>query len=180
MKQAREELDIKVGRDRWVEQSDIENLVYLKAIVKEALRLYAAGPLLIPNEAMEDCCIGGYHIPKGTRLLVNAWKMHRDPAVWSNPEEFQPERFLINHATVDVFGHNFELIPFGSGRRTCPGANMGLQMLHLTIARLLQGFDMTTPSNSSVDMTEGISFTMAKATPLEVMLTPRLRAELYY
>ena len=101
MKQAREELDIKVGRDRWVEQSDIENLVYLKAIVKEALRLYAAGPLLIPHEAMEDCCIGGYHIPKDTRLLVNAWKMHRDPDVWSNPEEFQPERFSINHATVD-------------------------------------------------------------------------------
>ena len=180
MKQAQEELDIKVGRDRWVEQSDIQNLVYLKAIVKEALRLYAAGPLLVPHEAMEDCSIGGYHIPKGTRLLVNAWKTHRDPAVWSNPEEFQPERFLINHATVDVFGHNFELIPFGSGRRSCPGANMGLQMLHLTIARLLQGFDMTTPSNSSVDMTEGISLSMPKATPLEVMLTPRLRAELYY
>ena len=72
MKQAQEELDIKVGRDRWVEQSEIQNLVYLKAIVKEALRLYAAGPLLVPHEAMEDFSIGGYHIPKGTHLLVNA------------------------------------------------------------------------------------------------------------
>ena len=86
---------------------------------------------MIPHEAMENCCIGGYHIPKGTRLLVNAWKMHQDPDVWSNPEEFQPERFLINHETVDVFGHNFELIPFGFGRRTCPGANMGLQNVTL-------------------------------------------------
>ena len=75
MKQAQEELDIKVGRDRWVEQSDIQSLVYLKAIVKEALRLYAAGTLLVPHEAMEDCSIGGYHIPKGTRLLVNAWNL---------------------------------------------------------------------------------------------------------
>ncbi|RVW62150.1 Protopine 6-monooxygenase [Vitis vinifera] len=101
---------------------------------------------VVPHEAMEDCHVGGYHISKGTRLLVNAWKLHRDPAVWSNPEEFQPERFLTSHANVDVFGQHFELIPFGSGRRSCPGLNMGLQMLHLTIARLLQGFDMTKPS----------------------------------
>ncbi|KAJ9687539.1 hypothetical protein PVL29_016144 [Vitis rotundifolia] len=179
MKHAQEELDLKVGRDRWVEQSDIQNLVYLKAIVKETLRLYPAIPLLVPHEAMEDCHVGGYHFPKGTGLLVNAWKLHRDPAVWSNPEEFQPERFLTSHATVDVFGQHFELIPFGSGRRSCPGINMALQMLHLTTAQLLQGFDMATPSNSPVDMAEGISITMPKFTPLEVMLTPRLPAELY-
>ena len=138
MKHAQEELDLKVGRDRWVEQSDIQNLVYLKAIVKETLRLYTTAPLSVPHEAMEDCHVGGYHIPKGTRLLVNAWKLHRDPAVWSNPEEFQPERFLTSHATIDVVGQHFELIPFGSGRRSCPGINLALQMLHLTIARLLQ------------------------------------------
>ena len=99
MKHAQEELDLKVGRDRWVEQSDIQNLVYLKAIVKETLRLCPAIPLLVPLEAMEDYHVGyhsnspGYHIPKGTRLLVNAWKLYRGPAVWSNPEEFQPESF---------------------------------------------------------------------------------------
>ncbi|WKA00399.1 hypothetical protein VitviT2T_018754 [Vitis vinifera] len=141
MKHAQEELDLKVGRDRWVEQSDIQNLVYLKAIVKETLRLCPAIPLLVPLEAMEDYHVGyhsnspGYHIPKGTRLLVNAWKLYR-------------------------------------------GINMALQMLHLTTARLLEGFDMATPSNSLVDMTEGISITMPKFTPLEVMLT-RLPAELY-
>ena len=90
MKHAQEELDLNVGIDKWVEKSNIHNLVYLKAIVKETLRLYTAGPLLIPHEGIEDCCIGGYHIPKGSRLLVNAWKMHRDPAIWSNPKEFQP------------------------------------------------------------------------------------------
>ena len=179
MKHAQEELDLKVGRDRWVEQSDIPNLVYLKAIVKETLRLYGPAPLLVPHEAMEDCCVGGYHIPKGTRLLVNAWKLHRDLAVWSNPKEFRPERFLTSHSTVDVFGQDFELIPFGSGRRSFPGINMALQMLHLTISRFLQAFDMAIPSNSPVDMTEGISLSMPKATPLEVMIMPRLHAEFY-
>ena len=179
MKHAQEELDLKIGRNRWVEQSDIPNLVYLKAIVKETLRLYGPAPLLIQHEAVEDYCIGGYHIPKGTRLLVNAWKMHRDPAVWSNPKEFRPERFMTSHATVDVFGQDFELIPFGSGRRYCPAINMALEMLHLTISRLLQAFDMAIPSNSPLDMKEGISLTMPKATPLEVMITPRLHAEFY-
>ena len=109
MKYAQEELKLKVGRDRWVEQSDIPNLVYLKAIIKETLRLYGPAPLLLPHEAMEDYCIGGYHIPRGTRLLVNAWKMHRDPTVWPNPEEFQPKRFLTSHTIIDVFGQNLSL-----------------------------------------------------------------------
>ena len=162
-----------------MEQSDIPNLVYLKSIIKETLMLYGPAPLLVPHEAMKDYCIGGHHIPKGTRLLVNAWKMHQDPAVWSNPKEFRPKRFLTSHATVDVFGQDFELIPFGSGRRSCPAINMALQMLHLTISRLLQAFDMAIPSNSPVDMTEGICLSMPKATPLDVMITPRLHAELY-
>lgn len=179
MKRAQEELDLKVGRSRWVEESDIQKLDYLRAIIKESLRLYSAAPLLVPHEATQDCHVCGYHIPKGTRLFVNAWKLHRDPRVWSNPEEFEPERFLGSHANLDVFGHQFELIPFGSGRRACPGINMALQMLHLTFARLLQGFDMATPSNAPVDMTEGISFTMPKLTPLCVMLTPRLPSHLY-
>ncbi|WJZ95058.1 hypothetical protein VitviT2T_013853 [Vitis vinifera] len=71
---------------------------------------------------MEDCHVAGYHIPKGTRLFVNAWKLHRDPSVWSDPEDFQLERFLTSHANLDVLGQHFELIPFGSGRRSCPGS----------------------------------------------------------
>lgn len=179
MKHAQEELDLKVGKDRWVEQSDIQNLKYLQAIIKETLRLYPAVPLLVPHEAMKDCCVSGYHIPKGTRLLVNAWKLHRDPTIWSDPEKFQPERFLTSHATIDIIGQHFELIPFGSGRRSCPGMNMALWIIQLTLARLLQGFNMITPSNFPIDMTEGLGATMPKATPLEVMLTPRLPAELY-
>ncbi|KAK4408689.1 Xanthotoxin 5-hydroxylase CYP82C4 [Sesamum angolense] len=79
LQRAQEELDTNVGRERWVQESDIKNLVYLQAIIKEALRLYPPGPLAVPHEAMEDCCVGGYHVPKGTRVMFNLWKLHRDP-----------------------------------------------------------------------------------------------------
>ena len=179
LKCVQEELDLKVGRGRWVEESDIPNLVYLQAVVKETLRLYTIVPLLVPHEAMEDCHVDGYHIPKGTRLLVNAWKLHRDPSVWSDPECFKPERFLTTHADVDVLGQHFELIPFGSGRRSCPGIAMASQLLPLVVARLLQGFHLSTPLDAPVDMREGLSITLAKLTPLEVMLTPRLPSQIY-
>lgn len=177
---AQEELDLKVGRERWAEDSDIGNLVYIQAIIKETLRLYPPGPLSVPHEATKDFCVAGYHIPKGTRLFANLWKLHRDPNLWSNPDEYMPERFLTDHANVDVLGHHFELIPFGSGRRSCPGITFALQVLHLTFARLLQGFDMKTPTGESVDMTEGVAITLPKATPLEIQITPRLSPELYY
>ncbi|GMI73485.1 cytochrome P450, family 82, subfamily C, polypeptide 2 [Hibiscus trionum] len=179
LKRAQQELDRKIGRDRWVQESDIDKLVYLKALVKETFRLYPAAPLLVPHEAMEDCSVSGYHIPKGTRFLVNMWKLHRDSRVWSNPEEFQPERFLTTHEKVEISGQCFELIPFGSGRRSCPGMTLALQVIHLTIASLLQGFELTTPLNAPVDMSEGTGAVMPKTTPLELVLTPRLPPHLY-
>ncbi|KAL5847521.1 hypothetical protein ACOSQ3_011045 [Xanthoceras sorbifolium] len=179
LKKAQEELDQQVGMDRQVDESDIKNLVYLQAIIKETLRLYPAGPLLGPREAMEDCTLNGYHVSAGTRLIVNVWKIQRDPRVWTNPSAFQPERFLTSHADVDVRGQQFELIPFGSGRRSCPGVSFALQVLHLTLARLLHGFDISTPLDQPVDMTESPGLTIPKATPLEVLLSPSLPANLY-
>ena len=90
----------------------MNNLVYLSAIVKEIMRLYPAGPLSLPHESLEDCTAAGYYIPSGTRLLTNLWKLHRDPRVWQNPSEFQPERFLTTHKDFDVRGQNFEFMPF--------------------------------------------------------------------
>ncbi|XP_059626240.1 cytochrome P450 CYP82J17-like [Cornus florida] len=179
LKHAQEEIDSKVGRERWVEESDIKNLVYLQAIVKETLRLYPAAPLSVPHEAREDCNVGGYHIPKNTRLLVNLWKLHRDPRVWTDPDRFMPKRFLTSHAEVDFGGQHFEYTPFGSGRRSCPGITFATQVTHLALARLLQGFNFTTPNGEPVDMTEGLGITMPKATPLEVVITPRLPSTLY-
>nr|XP_023924459.1 cytochrome P450 82A3-like [Quercus suber] len=174
LKKAQDELDDQVGKERIVNQSDINKLVYLQAIVKETLRLYPGSPLSGPREFTEDCTIGGYHVPKGTRLIPNLWKIQTDHHKWSDPLKFKPERFLTTHKDVDFKGQNFEFIPFGSGRRICPGASFGVQMVHLALASFLHMYDISTPSNVKVDMTESFGLTNLKATPLEVLITPRL------
>lgn len=176
LKKAQDELDIQIGRDRQVKESDIKSLPYLQAIVKESLRLYPASGVINFLEAIEDCTLStGYRIPAGTQLMVNIWKIHRDEHVWPDPQSFQPERFLFSHKDIDVRGQNYELLPFGSGRRSCPGISLALQMLHLTLATLLHSFELFTPSNEPVDMTMGPGLTNIKATPLEIFLVPRLK-----
>ncbi|KAE8664833.1 Cytochrome P450 82G1 [Hibiscus syriacus] len=179
VKAAREELEHQVGTERWVEESDIKNLKYLQAIVKETLRLYPPGPITGIREATQDCRIAGYDVSKGTRLIVNIWKLHRDPRVWENADLFQPERFMTTHAHLDVRGQNFVYMPFSSGRRSCPGMTFGLQVVHLTVAKLIQGFDIRTIDGMAVDMEEGLGLALPKLNPLEVVLTPRLHSELY-
>lgn len=177
MKLAQEEIDAKVGTERLVEDSDIENLVYLQAVVKETLRLHPPLPFLVPHEAMEDCTVCGYHIPKGTQLYVNVWRLHRDPEIWSEPEKFLPERFLTSSIEADMASNRqFQFIPFGYGRRSCPGMLYAMRVTHLTVARLLQGFNFSTLSNAALDMTEGLGITLPRANPLEVLVTPRLHS----
>ena len=163
-----------------MDDQNIKDLVYLQAIVKEMLHLYPPAPLSAPHEAMEDCHVCGYYVPKGTRIFVNLWELHRDPRVWDNPDKFLPERFLTKHANIDASGQHFEFVPFGFGKRSCPGYTLALQVSHLTLARFLQGFEFMTPSNMPIDMTEGLGISLPKATPLEVLLTPRLAMELYH
>ncbi|KAG9440790.1 hypothetical protein H6P81_020955 [Aristolochia fimbriata] len=179
LKKAQEELDGVVGKDRNVDGSDMKNLPYLQAITKETLRLYPAAPLSVPHQATEDCTIGGYHVPAGTRILTNLWKIQRDPRHWAEPDAFRPERFLTTHAEVDMKGKHFELIPFGSGRRMCPGASFALEVINLTLARLLHGFDIETPAGAPVDLTEDLGISLPKATPVEVLVSPRLPSNLY-
>nr|GLL44232.1 cytochrome P450 CYP82D47-like [Ipomoea trifida] len=173
------ELDTKIGKHSGIEESDTNKLIYLQAIVKETLRLHPPGPLSIPHEAIEDCTINGYHIQKGSRVIPNLAKIHRDPKVWVDPNEFRPERFLTTHKDIDVWGNNFEIIPFGSGRRMCPGITLGLHIVHLTLASLIQSFDMKRPSIEPIDMTESPGLTSPKASPLHVLLIPRLASDLY-
>lgn len=115
----------------------------------------------------------------GTVLIVNIWKLQRDPRVWSDPLEFKPERFLTTHKDFDVKGQNFELIPFGAGRRICPGTTFGIQMLNLVLANLLHAFELSTPFDGKVDMSVSAGLTNMKATPLDVILRPRLSPSLY-
>ncbi|KAF5817831.1 putative cytochrome P450 [Helianthus annuus] len=133
LKKLQQELDDHVGKERQVDESDIKSLVFLEAVIKKTLRLYPAGPLLAPREAREDCTIAGYNVKAGTRLIINVWKLQRDETVWSDPAKFEPERFIgVGHEHIDVRGHQFVLVPFGLGRRSCPGISFALQVLHLT------------------------------------------------
>jgi len=175
-----DELDREIGSEKMVEVSDLKKLKYLQCIIKETLRLYPAGPLSVPHESMENCTVGGYEVASGTRLLTNISKLQRDPALYPNPLEFRPERFETSHKEVDLKGHHFELIPFGAGRRMCPGLSFSLQLMQLTLGTLLHGFDIATSDGGPVDMLEQIGLTNIRATPLQVIFTPRLSSHLYY
>ncbi|XP_031377927.1 cytochrome P450 CYP82D47-like [Punica granatum] len=179
LKKVQQELDGQIGKDRQVNESDLQNLPYLQAIIKETLRLYPAAPLSLPHEAIEDSNISGYFVPGGTQLVLNLYKIQRDPRVWPDPSEFRPERFLTTHKDFDVRGHNFDLIPFGSGRRMCPGISLALQIIGLTLASFLHAFDIQAPGDEAIDMEEAIGLTNLKASPLEVLVSPRV-PELVY
>ncbi|GMP71495.1 hypothetical protein CsSME_00029867 [Camellia sinensis var. sinensis] len=145
----------------------------------ETLRLYPPGPLSVPREALSNCHVAGYHVPKGTCLIVNLWKLHREPKIWANPNDFQPKRFLSENVKMDVKGQCFKYLPYSAGRRMCPGVTVSLQMMHLVLGRMLQGFDLATPMHARVDMAKGLGLALPKSTPLEVMLIPHLPRKLY-
>ncbi|XP_022936279.1 cytochrome P450 82C3-like [Cucurbita moschata] len=159
LENAQLELDEKVGRSRQVKESDVKNLPYLQAIVKETLRLYPAAPLLVPHESIEDCTAAGYHISKGTRLIVNFQKLQKDSVVWEGPCEFRSERFLTSQKDFDVRGQSPQFIPFGNGRRMCPAISFALQMIHLTFANFLHGFKIERSSDEPLDMEESVGLT---------------------
>lgn len=178
LRKAQEEMEVHVGKGRLVTEEDISKLSYLQAIVKEVLRLYPPAPTTA-REAIQDCTIGGYHVQKGSLIIVNMWKIQTDPRVWSDPLEFKPERFLTTHKEVDVRGQNFQLLPFGSGRRGCPGISLALKTLSLCLANLIHAFEISNPSNLPIDMTGSAGLTNMKSTPLEVVIKPRLPSNLY-
>ncbi|KAM1249119.1 hypothetical protein ACFX2G_032517 [Malus domestica] len=179
LKKVQEEIDQNTGRERAVKELDVDNLVYHQAVIKETLRLYSSGPTLLPHASTEDCFTAGYHIPEKTRVLVNIWKIHRHPKVWPDPNEFRSERFFTTYSDIDVKGQNFELIPFGSGRRTFSGIVLALRIMPLILASLLHGFEIATPTGEPVDMRESMEFTNHRTSQLEVLLTPRLPAQVY-
>ncbi|XP_047182269.1 cytochrome P450 71A1-like [Vigna umbellata] len=131
------------GKKPFLDEDDIQKFPYFKAVIKETLRLYPPAPLLVPRETREKVTIDGYEIPAKTMIYVNAWAIHRDPGAWEEAEEFIPERFL--NSTVDLRGQDFCFIPFGAGRRMCPGLNMAFATLDVVLANLLCSFDWELP-----------------------------------
>ncbi|GFZ07746.1 cytochrome P450, family 98, subfamily A, polypeptide 3 [Actinidia rufa] len=178
---AHEELDRVIGSDRAMNELDLPNLPYLQCIAKEALRLHPPTPLLLPHKANADVKIGRYDIPRGSIVLVNVWAICRDPAIWPDPLAFRPERFT--EQDVDVKGHDFRLLPFGAGRRVCPGAQLGINLVNSMLGHLLHHFNWSLPRGTKpgeIDMMEEHPGLVAyMRTPLQAVPSPRLPANLY-
>ncbi|XP_010244431.1 PREDICTED: cytochrome P450 98A2 [Nelumbo nucifera] len=177
---AQEELDRVVGSDRVLTEADFPNLPYLQCVAKEALRLHPPTPLMLPHKANANVKIGGYDIPKGSNVHVNVWAIARDPAVWKEPLEFRPERFL--EEDVDMKGHDFRLLPFGAGRRVCAGAQLGINLTTSMLGHLLHHFHWTPLQGvkaEEMDMSENPGLVAYMATSLQAVPTPRLPSHLY-
>ncbi|XP_071681328.1 indole-2-monooxygenase-like [Lolium perenne] len=161
-----------------VTEDDLTGLAYLKAVIKETLRLHMPAPLLVPHLSMAGCDINGYTIPSGTRVIINSWALARDPGGWENAEEFVPERFLEggSAAAVDYRGNDFLYLPFGAGRRICPGINFAIVTVEIMLANLMYHFDWKLPHGSAreggISMAESFGITVHRKEKL--LLVPSL------
>ncbi|KAF8032436.1 hypothetical protein BT93_D1376 [Corymbia citriodora subsp. variegata] len=180
-----EELDSVVGPDRMVSESDLARLNYLRCVVRETFRMHPAGPFLIPHESVRDTTLNGYHIPAGTRVFINTHGLGRNPDVWDDVEEFRPERHrpADGGSRVEIsHGPDFKILPFGAGKRKCPGAPLGTTLVLMALARLFHCFDWSPPGGQrpeDIDTAEVYGMTMPKARPLVTVARPRLAEHLY-
>lgn len=162
LEKAQAEIDNIIGKERLLDESDVANLPYLRCIISETLRMFPTGPLLIPHESSEDCVVGGYRVPGGTMLIVNLWAIQNDSKNWDDPRKFKPERFEGLEGTRD----GYKLMPFGSGRRGCPGEGLAMRIVGFALGSIIQCFDWSRVSEEMVDLAEGPGLTMPKAQPL--------------
>ncbi|KAE8124475.1 hypothetical protein FH972_019357 [Carpinus fangiana] len=170
---AQSEIDTIVGRNRSVSDSDLPNLPYLQAIVKETLRMHPPGPLLSwARLAIHDTHVGRHFIPAGTTAIVNMWAITHDEKVWSEPGEFKPERFM--QEDVAIMGSDLRLAPFGSGRRVCPGKAMGISTVELWLAQLLQSFKWMPSGNHGVNLSEMLKLSLEMKHSLVCRAVPRI------
>ncbi|KAK8923822.1 Cytochrome P450 78A4 [Platanthera zijinensis] len=169
---AQAEIDAVVGRSRTVSDADIPNLHYLQSVVKECLRMHPPGPLLSwARLAVHDVQVGNHFVPAGTTAMVNMWAITHDETIWTDPSEFNPERFMKEE--VSIMGSDLRLAPFGSGRRVCPGKAMGLATVHLWFAQMLQNFSWM-PSGDGVDLSECLKMSLEMEKPLLCHAVPRI------
>ncbi|KAJ8752025.1 hypothetical protein K2173_001051 [Erythroxylum novogranatense] len=174
MEKAKAEVRNIVGEKRFVQESDLHHMHYMKAIIKEVLRLHPPVPVSVPRESLEDVTMEGYKIPAKTRIYVNVYAIARDPTVWENPDKFDPERFM--GSSIDYKGQDFELLPFGAGRRICPGLMFAAAAVELAFAQLLHSFDWELPPGvkpQDIDNTEAFGITTHRMVPLRVISRPR-------
>ncbi|KAK4746585.1 hypothetical protein SAY87_025622 [Trapa incisa] len=164
-----------------ITESNLNELPYLQAVVKETLRLHTPIPLLVPHMNLEEQKLGGYTIPKESKVVVNAWWLANNPEWWKNPEEFRPERFLEEETATDAVAGgkvDFRYLPFGMGRRSCPGIILALPILGLIVAKLVTDFEMKTPPGTDrIDVSEkGGQFSLHIAKHSTVVFEPLTKA----
>jgi cytochrome P450 len=170
----RAEIESVVAPTRLIRESDVPKMPYLQACVKEVLRLRPPAPFALRQSSDEDCKINGYDVKAHTRTLINVYAIMRDPQSWVNPEEYIPERFLVSGDEINGVddvnkmdgGDDFRYIPFGFGRRGCPGSSLALAVIHVTIGALIQCFEWKINGGNKVNMEEGSSFSVGLAKPL--------------
>ncbi|OWM70831.1 hypothetical protein CDL15_Pgr014504 [Punica granatum] len=169
LEKARAELDNCVGQERLIDEHDIHRLPYLHNVINETFRLCPPAPLLVPHYSSSDAKVQGFDVPRGTMLFVNAWALHRDPTVWDDPTSFRPERF----EGLDQASYAHKLLPFGLGRRGCPGSGLAHKVVGLGLGALIQCFEWERVGEELVDLSEGTGLTMPKAQPLEALCRSR-------
>lgn len=172
LEKAKSEIDDQIGKDRLVDEPDLAVLPYLQNVVFETSRLFPVSPLLIPRSTVKDIKIGGYDVPKDTIVVVNAWAIQRDPKIWDEPEIFKPERFSNNECGNEQH-YIHTLIPFGIGRRICPGAGLGQRIVTLALGSLIQCFEWEKVKGEEIDMKVTNGLTMRRIEPLQALCRPR-------
>ncbi|KAB2038999.1 hypothetical protein ES319_D03G182800v1 [Gossypium barbadense] len=173
MKKVKQEIDDVAGSDAAVDETHLPKLRYLDAAVKEAFRLHPPLPLLVPRCPCDLSNVGGYSVPKGTRVFLNIWCIQRDPQLWENPLEFKPERFLTDHEKLDYLGNDSRYMPFGSGRRMCAGVSLGEKMLYSSLAAMIHAYDWKLADGEENDLIGLFGIIMKKKKPLILVPTPR-------
>uniref|UniRef100_A0A0E0P5D8 Tyrosine N-monooxygenase n=1 Tax=Oryza rufipogon TaxID=4529 RepID=A0A0E0P5D8_ORYRU len=179
MKKAVDELDMVVGRERLVEESDIHNLTYLKACIREAFRLHPYHPFNPPHVAIADTTVAGYMIPKGSHVMLSRIGLGQNPRAWDKPLEFRPERHLKSAGTVVLAEPELRFVSFSAGRRGCPAVSLGTSITMMLFARLLQGFSWSIPPGGDRIELQESATSLQLSKPLFMQAKPRLLLHLY-
>ncbi|KAF2290802.1 hypothetical protein GH714_015521 [Hevea brasiliensis] len=169
LEKAKNELDLQIGEESMMDESDLSKLPYVQNIITETLRLHPPGPLLLPHLSSQECSVGGYHVEPNTWLLVNVWAIHRDPEFWDDAIEFKPERF----ESPGQGSETYKFIPFGLGRRSCPGMGLANRVIGFCLGSMIHCFEWKRASDQEIDMSEGTGLSMPKAEPLEAVCRAR-------
>lgn len=158
-----------------LKESHLSECAYLQACIKETFRVHIPGPFGVPRRATQDCVVNNYAIPKDSTVILNSWAMQRDPYIWEDPANFKPERFL--GSKIDYRGAHYEFLPFGAGRRMCPGINPAIRNLQLVVASLVHYFDWGLPHGKDPSQLDTFSDTfgtsLRREKPLYLIPTPR-------